>query len=313
MFHSAPNRAGIESAYGLIEPYVRRTPSMIVAPGEFGLDCASLSLKLEFLQHTGSFKVRGAFANLLTQPVPDAGVVAASGGNHGAAVAYAAQKLGVPATIFVPTIASPAKLARIRSFGADLVISGAMYADALLASEEHLRNKGGLAIHAYDSPETLLGQGTIGLELEEQAPDLDTLLVAIGGGGLIGGIACWYEGRLRVVGVEPETAPTMTQALAAGEPVDAEAGGIAADSLAPRRVGQLPFAIAREHVQQVVLVPDQAIRLAQMQLWETLRIVSEPGGAAAFAALTSGRYQPEPDERVGVLLCGANTMGVSFG
>ena len=313
MFHSRPNRAGITATNGLIRPYVRRTPVLAVTPAEFGADCRCLAFKLEFLQHTGSFKVRGAFANLLTHPVPEAGVVAASGGNHGAAVAYAAHALGIPATIFVPTVASPAKLARIRSFGADLVVIGDLYADALAASEEHIARHGGLAVHAYDSAETLLGQGTVGLELEDQEPTLDTVLVAVGGGGLIGGIASWYEGRVRVVGVEPETAPSLERALAAGAPVDAPAGGIAADSLAPRRVGQLPFAVAQDFVEQVVLVPDEAIRLAQMRLWEACRIVTEPGGVAALAALTSGRYQPAADERVGVILCGANTTGVSFG
>ena len=313
MFHARPNRAGIAATEGLIRPYIRRTPILAVAPSEFGATGSGLVFKLEFLQHSGSFKARGAFANLLTHPVPEAGVVAASGGNHGAAVAYAAQALGIAATIFVPTVASPAKLARIRSFGAELVVVGDLYADALAASEEHIARSGGLAIHAYDAPETLLGQGTVGLELEEQEAALDTLLVAVGGGGLIGGIASWYEGRIRVVGVEPETAPTLERALAAGEPVDAPAGGIAADSLAPRRVGHLPFAVAQKFVDQVVLVPDEAIRLAQIRLWETCRIVTEPGGVAALAALTSGRYQPAAGERVGVVLCGANTTGVSFG
>ncbi len=240
-------------------------------------------------------------------------MVAASGGNHGAAVAYAARALGVPATIFVPSIASPAKLARIRSFGAKLVVTGALYADALAASEEHVRIQGGLPVHAYDSPETLLGQGTVALELEAQAPALDTVLVAVGGGGLIGGIAAWYGSRIHVVGVEPETAPTMARALAAGAPVDAEAGGIAADSLAPRRVGDLPFAVVREHVARVVLVPDEAIRAAQLLLWDMCRIVTEPGGVAALAALTSGLYRPAASERVGVILCGANTTAVDFG
>ena len=313
MFHARPNRAGIAATDALIRPYLRRTPTLAVSPAEFGAAGASLVFKLEYLQHSGSFKARGAFANLLTHPVPEAGVVAASGGNHGAAVAYAAQALGIPATIFVPTIASPAKLARIRSFGAELVVTGDLYADALAASEAHIARLGGLAVHAYDSPETLLGQGTLGLELEEQDPALDTVLVAVGGGGLIGGVASWYERSVRIVGVEPDTAPTLERALAAGAPVDAPAGGIAADSLAPRRVGQLPFAVAQDFVDRVVLVPDEAIRLAQMQLWETCRIVTEPGGAAALAALTSGRYQPEAGERVGVILCGANTTGVSFG
>ena len=312
MFHATPNRDGITGAEALLRPYIRRTPLMAVDPREFGLDCRSLTFKLEFLQHTGSFKPRGAFTNLLTHPVPEAGVVAASGGNHGAAVAYAAHTLGHPATIFVPTIASPAKLARIRGYGANLVVTGERYADALAASEQHIAREGGLPIHAYDSPETVLGQGTVGLEWEEQDPALDTILVAIGGGGLIGGIAAWYESRIRIIGVEPETAPTMARALEAGEPVDAPAGGIAADSLAPRRVGQLPFALARDHVSQVVLVPDEQIRLAQMLLWEKCRIVCEPGGAAALAALLGGVYTPAPDERVGVLLCGANTTAVNL-
>jgi threonine dehydratase len=313
MFNAVPNRTGIAAAETLIRQHIRRTPTLSVDPADFELACGSLVFKLEYLQHTGSFKARGAFANLLTHPIPDAGVVAASGGNHGAAVAYAAQAIGIPATIFVPVVASPIKLARIRSFGANLVVTGDLYADALAASDEHIRIEGGMPIHAYDSAETLLGQGTVGLELEQQEPELDTVLVAVGGGGLIGGIAAWYEGRIRVIGVEPEAAPTMARALEAGEPVDAEAGGIAADSLAPRRVGQLPFAMARDHVEKIVLVPDEAILAAQIALWEKCRIVSEPGGAAAFAALLSGRYQPAPDERVGVVLCGANTTGVSLG
>ena len=318
MFHTLPNRTGIAAAAGLIQPYIRKTPCLAIAArdldlGDQGGAFARLVLKLEFLQHTGSFKARGAFTNLLTQPIPEAGVVAASGGNHGAAVAYAAQVLGIPATIFVPEVASVAKLARIRNYGANLVVTGALYADALAASEEHLWRAGGLAVHAYDSAETLLGQGTVALEMEEQAPELDTVLVAIGGGGLIGGMAGWFGEAVRVVGVEPETAPTMTHALAAGEPIDTEAGGIAADSLAPRRVGKMPFAILRDRGVQVVLVPDDAIRLAQTLLWERCRIVTEPGGAAALAALTSGRYRPAAGERVGVVLCGANTMGVSLG
>jgi threonine dehydratase len=245
--------------------------------------------------------------------VPPAGVVAASGGNHGAAVAYAAMKRGVCAKIFVPSIASPAKIARIREYGADLVVGGKRYAEALAASEAWGAQTGALAVHAFDQNETLLGQGTVGLELEEQIADLDTLLVGVGGGGLIAGIAAWYARKVRVVGVEPEAAPTLTKALAAGAPVDAEAGGIAADSLAPRRVGERVFPIAQRYVERVVLVPDDAIRHAQKALWSVLRIVVEPGGAAAFAALLSGRYQPQPEEHVGVLLSGANTTAVDFG
>jgi threonine dehydratase len=270
-------------------------------------------LKLELLQHTGSFKPRGAFAGMLTRTVPPVGVVAASGGNHGVAVAYAAKQLSKPARIFVPTVSSPTKIARIRGYGSDLVITGDLYADALAASEQWAAESGALPIHAYDQPETLLGQGTVGLEFEEQAPGLDTLLVAVGGGGLIGGVAAWYEGGVRIVGVEPEAAPTLWNALSAGRPVDSEAGGIAADSLAPKRVGELMFPIAQKYVDRVVLVPDEAIQNAQRTLWRALRIAAEPGGAAAFAALISGRYQPAAGERVGVLVCGGNTSAVDFG
>jgi threonine dehydratase len=240
-------------------------------------------------------------------------VVAASGGNHGAAVAYAAMRLGVKARVFVPTVSSPAKLSRIRSYGADLVVTGDRYADALEASQVWTAEAGALPVHAFDQEETLLGQGTLALELSRQAPALDTLLVAVGGGGLIGGIAAWCAGRPRVVGVEPEAAPTLTRALEAGKPVDAPAGGIAADSLAPRRVGELMFPIARAHIARVVLVSDAAIRAAQEALWATLRVVAEPGGAAAFSALLSGAYVPEPGERVGVVVSGGNTTAVDFG
>jgi threonine dehydratase len=279
---------------------------------DFGLASIPLVFKLELLQHAGSFKTRGAFTNLLMRPVPPAGVVAASGGNHGAAVAYAAMKLGKPARIFVPSVASPAKMERIRGYGADLVVSGDRYADALAASEEWAAQSGALPIHAYEQIETLLGQGTVGLELQEQSSDFDSLLVAVGGGGLIGGIAAWFAGRVKIVGVEPEAAPTLTRALEAGRPVDSEAGGIAADSLAPKRVGELMFPIAQSYVSRVVLVPDQAIQAAQAALWSVMRVVAEPGGAAAFAALLSGRYRPESGERVGVLVCGANTTAVDF-
>jgi threonine dehydratase len=228
-------------------------------------------------------------------------------------VAFAAKALGARARIYVPTVSSPAKIARIRSYGAHLVVVGDRYADALAASEEWGRESGALAVHAYDQIETLLGQGTLGLELERQAPGLDTVLVAVGGGGLIGGVAAWYASRVTVIGVEPETAPTLTEALKAGGPVDAPAGGIAADSLAPRRVGALMFPIARAHVARVVLVPDDAIAAAQRRLWDTTRIVAEPGGAAALAALLCGAYVPAPGERVGVVLSGGNTTAVDFG
>lgn len=307
------DRAGIAQTEHLIRPYIRRTPVIDLHPGEFDLSCARLCLKLELLQHTGSFKPRGAFANLLTREVPISGVAAASGGNHGVATAYAAQRLGKPARIFVPTVASAAKVARIRAYGAELVITGDRYADALAASETYIAESGALPVHAYDQPETLLGQGSVGLEFENQAPDLDTLLVAVGGGGLIGGIAAWYAGKIKIVAVEPEGAPTLHNALKAGRPVDSPAGSVAADSLAPRQVGQLMFPLAQQYVNSVVLVSDENIVASQRTLWRALRIASEPGGAAAFAALLSGRYLPRPDERVGLLVCGGNTDAVNFG
>lgn len=306
------DREGIEATYAVIKPYVRVTPVVEVDGADFGLGRIPLTLKLEQVQHSGSFKARGAFANLLTRQVPAAGVVAASGGNHGAAVAYAAMRLGIPARIFVPTVSSPAKVARIREYGAALVIGGERYADALAASEAWVAQSGALPIHAYDQVETLLGQGTIGLEFAAQAPALDTLLVAVGGGGLIGGVAAWYAGTTRVVGVEPEAAPTLYEALRAGRPVDAPAGGIAADSLAPRRVGALMFPIAQSYVDRVALVSDAAIVQAQRALWATTRLVAEPGAAAPLAALLSGAYRPAPSERVGLLISGGNTTAVEF-
>jgi threonine dehydratase len=306
------SRERIAGTDGEIRRYVRWTPLVKADLADFGLAQAPLIFKLEMLQHSGSFKVRGAFANLLLRKPPLAGVVAASGGNHGAAVAYAAQRLGVPATIFVPDITSPAKTERIASYGAQLVIAGSRYADALAASEAHVAQTGAMPIHAYDQVETLLGQGTVGLEIEHDEPDIDTLVVAVGGGGLIGGIAAWYTGLVRIIAVEPEQAPTLHAALAAGRPVDTPAGGIAADSLAPRRVGELMFPLAQAYVEQVVLVSDDAIRQAQKALWSTLRVVAEPGGAAALAALLSGGYRPAPRERIVVVICGANTTAVNF-
>jgi threonine dehydratase len=306
------DRETIAATYEKIRPHIRRTPVIEADGGDFGLAGIPLFFKLELMQHAGSFKTRGAFANLLLRGVPPAGIVAASGGNHGAAAAYAAMKRGVKARIFVPSISSPAKIARIRSYGVELEVGGERYADALAASEVYRQKSGALGVHAFDQRETLLGQGTLALELEQQKPDLDTLLVGVGGGGLIGGIASWYAGRVKVVGVEPELAPTLTRALAAGKPVDAPAGGIAADSLAPRQIGQLVFPIAQRHVAQVVLVTDDAIREAQRTLWEKLRIVAEPGASAATAALLSGRYVPRAGERVGVVISGGNTTAVDF-
>jgi threonine dehydratase len=310
---TAIDRGAIGRTERLIRPHVRHTPLLSADGSDFGLPAGPLAFKLELLQHTGSFKPRGAFSNLLTRDVPAAGVVAASGGNHGAAVAFAARKLGVKASIFVPSISSPAKMERIRAYGAELIVGEALYAESLAACEAHAERSGALKVHAYDQAETLLGQGTLGAELEADAPEIDTLLVAVGGGGLIGGLAAWYRGRIRIIGVEPEAAPTLHMALAAGRPVDAPAGGIAADSLAPRRVGSLMFPLAQAHVERVVLVEDIAITAAQRALWDVLRIAAEPGGAAAFAALLSGRYEPAKGERVCVLICGGNTGAVDFG
>jgi len=306
------DRDAIETTYGVIKDYVRVTPVVAVDGADVGLPGVPLVLKLEQLQHAGSFKTRGAFANLLLRAVPPAGVVAASGGNHGAAVAYAARRLGVRARIFVPRVSSPVKMARIRDYGADLVVVGERYADALAASETWVAQSGALAVHAFDQAETLLGQGTLGLELDAQAPGLDTLLVPVGGGGLIGGIAAWYAGRVRLIGVEPTGAPTLTEAFRAGRPADAETGSIAADSLAPRRVGELMFPIARAYVHAVALVTDAAIRQAQDALWAALRVVAEPGAAAPLAALLGAAYVPAPGERVGVLVSGGNTTAVDF-
>ena len=308
---------GIRTTERLIRPHIRTTAVLETPGSDFGLDVERLAFKLELGQYAGSFKARGAFANLLSRDIPAAGVVAASGGNHGVAVAFAARKLAVPARIFVPSVASPAKMEKIRGCGADLVIAGDRYADALAASQRWVRESGALDIHAYDQVETLLGQGTLGLEMDQQVPDLDTLLIAVGGGGLIGGVAAYFSGRIadrtmKIVGVEPETAPTLSCALRAGRPVDSPAGGIAADSLAPKRVGELMFPVAQRYVDRVAVVPDSAIQAAQAALWNELRIVAEPGGAAAFAALLSRSYVPHRFERVGIVVCGGNTTAVNF-
>jgi threonine dehydratase len=303
--------ADIRDAYASIVPHIRRTPIIEVDAADFGVAGAPWALKLELLQHAGSFKARGAFTSLLTRKIPSAGVVAASGGNHGAAVAFAAMKLKVPAKIFVPSIASPAKIQQITEYCAQLVVGGERYAVALAASEAWVASSGAMPIHAFDQRETVLGQGTVGLEFEEQTR-IDTLMVAVGGGGLIAGLAAWYAGRIKIVAVEPVKAPTLARALEAGRPVDAEAGGIAAESLAPRRVGELVFPVIQRYVTHSVLVSDEAILDAQRRLWTTLRVLAEPGGAAALAALTSGQYVPAPGERVGVLICGGNTAIVNF-
>ena len=287
---------------------MRRTPCIELPPGALGLSNA-LSLKLEFLQHAGSFKARGAFNNLLSRPVPPAGVTAASGGNHGIAVAHAARALGHRAVIFVPAISSPVKVAAIRARGAEVRVGGGSYADALEACERHAGLTGALPVHAYDSHETIAGQGGVAKEWEEDAAPLGTVLVASGGGGLVAGMAAWWHGAPsgpRVVGVEPEGSRALHAALEAGRPVDVPVASIAADSLGARRAGLLVHAIAREAVGEVVLVPDGAIIEAQRLLWRELRIAAEPGGAAALAALLCGAHRPPEGARVGVLLCGGN-------
>jgi len=295
----------IRAARERIGPYVRRTPVLELEPGAFGLPCR-VTLKLELMQYTGSFKTRGAFNKMLASDVPAVGVIAASGGNFGLAVAYAARTLGHRAEIFVPSTSPELKAERIRSLGAEVRIVEGYYDEALEASRGRAEETGALVMHAYDQPEVVAGQGTIGAELSEQVPDADTVLVAIGGGGLIGGIGAWYEGRTRVAGVEPETSRCMTSALAAGEPVDVAYSGYAADSLGTKRAGEIAFAVVSQYVERVVLVSDDAIREAQRRLWDEVRVFAEPGGAAALAAVLSGAAVSEPGEHVVVLVCGAN-------
>ena len=301
------DRSDIAAAADRISGHIRHTPLVRLAPGELSPDCRPVTLKLELLQHAGSFKPRGAFNRLLSAKVPTGGVIAASGGNHGAAVAYAARALGIAAEIFVPTTTPAIKVARIASYGARVVQTGATYADALAASRHRQAETDAMEVHAYDHPDVLAGQGTVGREFEHDAPELTHILVATGGGGLIGGIAAWYAGSARVVSVEPEACPALHDALRAGRPVQAPVGGLAADSLGARQVGALMFPIARAHVAAAVLVPDDAIVAAQRLIWDRLRLIAEPGGATALAALLCGAFTPPTDARVGVLVCGSNT------
>lgn len=295
----------ITEAHSRIDQYIRKTPTIELAKGSFGIP-AQLTLKLELMQHAGSFKSRGAFNRILSNLVPAAGVIAASGGNHGAAVAYAAQQLGHTAEIFVPTISAAAKVNRIKSYGAYVVVKGRDYFEALKLSSVRATESGGLVIHAFDQTEVITGQGTVGLEFEQQAPELDTVLIAVGGGGLIGGIAAWYQERCKVVSVEPEKAPTLHNSMAAGRRTTVEVGGVAADALGSRDVGEMMFGIAQQYVSECVLVEEDAILQAQKLLWDELRLVSEPAGVVPIAALISKRYVPKPDEKVGVLICGSN-------
>jgi len=301
----------IEEAAARIGPQVRRTPVLELETRAFGSP-AQLVLKLEFMQHTGSFKARGAFNRILSAQVPESGVIAASGGNHGAAVAYAARQLGHRAEIFVPESTPDVKVERLRRYGARVVLTGASYAEAWAASRARAKETGALEVHAYDQPEVVAGQGTLALEFERQYAGLDTVFVAVGGGGLIGGVAAWFAGRVKVVAVEPERCPTLYTAIRDGAPVDVEVGGIAADSLGARRIGNIAFDVARRHVDSIVLVSDQEIRDAQRALWDSVRVLVEPGAAAALAGLRSGKYEVKAGERVGVIVCGANTDPAKF-
>ncbi len=291
----------IAEAYTQISGHIRETPTITLSQGAFGLD-THLTLKLELMQHAGSFKSRGAFSRILQNTVPPSGVIAASGGNHGAAVAYAAKQLHHTAEIFVPTLSSAAKVERIKSYGAKVVIEGSDYLEALAKSSVRANATGSLVVHAFDQCEVIAGQGTVGLEFERQAPELDTVLVSVGGGGLIGGIAAWYQGRCNVVSVEPEKAPTLHASLTKGERIPVEVGGIAADALGAREVGELMFAIAQQYVTQTVLVEDASILAAQQLLWDELRIVAEPAGVAPIAALISKRYVVVPEKLLQVML-----------
>jgi threonine dehydratase len=293
----------ISKAATRIAPYARRTPVLRAqVPGT----AHAVEIKLEQMQHTGSFKARGAFNTLLSGDVPKAGLVAASGGNHGAAVAYAAGRLGHKAHIFVPEMAGPAKIALIERTGADLSVVAGEYANAMAAAREYEARTGAMQVHAYDAPATVAGQGTCLAEWEDQGLQADTVLIAVGGGGLIAGALTWLAGRRKVVAVEPVTSCALHAALAAGRPADVEVSGVAANALGARRVGDICFDLARAHGVQSVLVTDESITHAQKQLWHEMRQLVEPAGAAALAALISGAYQPEPDERVAVLVCGGN-------
>lgn len=300
-----PTQDDIRAAARRIAPHIRRTPVIRLSAGDTGLGFP-LTFKLEQLQVTGSFKPRGAFNRMLAASLPAAGVVAASGGNHGLAVAHAAQVLGVKAEIFVPEITPEAKRSRITATGATLVVGGAAYDAARQASEARAAETSALLVHAYDQEEVLAGQGTVGMEFEEDAPDLSHLIVAAGGGGLYGGIASWYRDRVDIVIAEPDECPTLFVAGLSQQPMDVPSGGVAADSLGARRVGNLPFEVMMAVGGRAVVVKDEAIRAAQRWLWDRLRVVAEPGGATAFAVLLSGAWAPPPGGEVGVLVCGAN-------
>lgn len=297
----------ILAAEAVIRPHVRRTPAMEVDPADFGIPWRGrLTLKFECMQHTGSFKTRGAFATLLTPPDDRRPAVAVSGGNHGAAVAHAASALGLEATIFVPEFAPPQKVERIRAFAPDLRITGATIAETMAAYQAHLEATGARAVHPYDAPLTVAGQGTVGLEWQEQTPDMDAVLVAIGGGGLISGVGVAMAAGPEVIGVEPVGAACAHAARRAGAPVEAVPTSFAKDSLGAPALGALTHELIDAHVEDLVLVEDDAIRAAQTLLWRVCSVAAEPGGACALAALISGVVTPEPGAHIGVLVCGAN-------
>ena len=305
----ALSRHDIEVAAEHIEGWVRRTPAIHLEKAAFGLD-AEISLKLELFQHTGSFKPRGAFNRILSAEIPAAGVITASGGNHGQAVAYASKVLGIKAELFVPEGSPALKAERIRRYGAAVTVIGQYYDDAMDACRERAAETGALLVHPYDHPDVVAGQGTVGREMEAQLPEVDTVLVAVGGGGLAAGVAAWYRSERRVVTVEPEGCAALARALDAGRPVEVSVGGIAADSLGAKQIGDVPFEVAREHVAAAVLVSDEAIIESRQRLWDSLRIAAEPGGVASLAALLSFAYVPAPGERVAVIICGGNTASL---
>lgn len=302
---TVPARADIEAAATRIAGHVRHTPVLALPRGTGGID-ARLTLKLDLLQPTGSFKVRGAFSRLLAEPTLPERVVAASGGNFGMAVAYAADRLGMAADVFVPATSPPAKIERLRDYGAVVHVIDGYYADALIASEEFTTAQGGMFAHAYDQIDVVAGQGTCGLEMSRQAPDADAVMVAVGGGGLIAGIASWYRGDTRVIGVETEGTPTLYEARRQGGPVDVDVGGIAVSSLGSRRLGSIAWEATAQFVDRALLVDDRSTAEAQRWLWRHCRLAVEPGAATPIAALLSGAFVPPDGAHVLVLVCGAN-------
>jgi threonine dehydratase len=304
------NRAAIEQAAHLAATrphFLRRTPLWQLPGSALGVPCAEVWLKLEHLQASGSFKARGMLHRLLSNPIPASGVIVASGGNAGIATAAAARELGVPCEVFVPTVSSAAKQAKLRELGAKVVVTGAAYGDALQACLARQAETGALLTHAYDQPEVVAGAGTLAREIEMQAGGVpDSVLVSVGGGGLIAGVASWFEDRSRVIALEPELAPTLHRARESGEPVDVAVSGVAADSLGARRIGAIAWDITQRWVPQSLLLPDSAIRAAQAWLWKEMKLAVEPAAALGLAALKTGGYVPAADERVCLIVCGAN-------